>query len=353
MRRSLALALAVSAVALGACGGPKEPFDVGTQAAPVDLILGELEEVIEAPVGPMSLELPSSFSRFVPIGSPPPAPPEPVEPCPDFDPLAPITPGDIEVSGRPQNGTYPYRAKTTETVGNMRSSFTGDSKWDVKAGPVNPETGEYDVTIDVSIGTSKSTRVLRVLPKPITGQGTPAGDPNTTDLNFQVIDQYNATAPLLGLERLPRNAPNLGRYGFAGIYLVSQTSGDDTFTPNTPIPLLQTPVSSRSFTGIGTDGKTVMSFLSTVNKTAFVNACGKKVETIQVDLTDGRVAGTDSDGQVYRVGFTESLFFGMQYGGIPVQDMGTVKLETVGDTDTVERSFEFTANTEPKPAQRG
>jgi hypothetical protein len=53
--------------------------------------------------------------------------------------------------------------------------------------------------------------------------------------------------------------------------------------------------------------------------------------------------------------FTEHLYFGLQYGGLPVKDEGTVsgvRLPGGAPTaDTIERTFEFTANTQPKPAK--
>src|SRR4051794_24096800 len=111
-RRVLCLGLTVSALGLTACAGPKAPFNVGTQAAPVDLVLGEHKAVIEAPVGPFSLDLPSDFTNYVPVGRAP-APVEDLGPCPDYDPIAPAT-SDGDLKGPPPEATYTYRAKTTD-----------------------------------------------------------------------------------------------------------------------------------------------------------------------------------------------------------------------------------------------
>ena len=69
-RRSIALGLSVAAVALSACAGPKAPFDVGTQAAPVDLVLGEHEAVVEAPVGPLPFDRTNVNGGAIALGHP-------------------------------------------------------------------------------------------------------------------------------------------------------------------------------------------------------------------------------------------------------------------------------------------
>lgn len=359
-RRSTITSLVAAACLLSACGGPKAPFDVGTQAAPLDLVLGEHEAVVEAPVGPLSIALPPLFAPFLPLDTPKPGPVEDLGPCPDFDPLAPVQANEIEIVGPPQPGSYPYRATTTDQLGDKKSTFAGDTNWEVKPVRKDPTTGGDLFTIEVTVGTTKSQRTFLLLPKTITKLPTTPvanpNDPNSTDLNFQVIDAYNGTAPLVGLPRLPRNLPNLGRFGNAGIYLVSQTMGERTFTPTLPIPLLQTPVRSTQFTAVGTDGVVAMIFKSTVKKTELVNACGKKLETIHVRLTDGKIAGLTDDGKIYDVDFTESIYFGLQFGGLPLKDEGTV---SSGSTlpggllaeDKIERKFDFTINTAPKPAK--
>jgi hypothetical protein len=358
-RRAAVVGL-VTLLAATACSGPKAPFDIGTQAAPVDLVLGEREAVVEAPVGPFSVPLP----REVPVIRDTAAAPStdapttsttaaPLGPCPPFDPLAPVAGGsDVDFTGKPQAGTYAYRAKTTETVGSQTTRFEGDSTWKITVGATDPSNNGTPVTIDVTVGPARTSRELLLLPQPTTTG--PAGDPNTTDLNYQVVDQYNLAAVLAGLPRIDRNAPNLGRYGLAGIYLVSQTTGDSTFRPTVPIPLVQTPVSpGRSFQAVGTDGVTTMSFTSTTKKTEYVNACGTKVESILVDLSEGRIGGRTDEGRPYRLAFEESLFIGLQFGGIPVRDVGAVRSESdVLGGEKVERTFDFTANVQPKAAKR-
>lgn len=364
MRLLLTATTATAALMLSGCAGPRAPFEIGTQNAPVDLVLGERAPVVQAPVGPISAPLPPTLAPFFPapqgpqpsrpvVVAPPAAPS--LGPCPDFDPIAPVATVGLTLAGPPEAGTYTYRAKTSETFGSAKSAFSGDSTWKVTVSPADPTTGGHQVTTEVRIGTTTTQRVFLVLTKAVgSGQagGSPLDEPNATDLNAQVIDLYNTVGGSQGLPKIPRAAPNLGRYGPAGIYLVSQSAGDTTFKPTVPIPLLQTPVGNNSFTGIGTDGVTNMRFVSTVKKNSLVNACGEKLESVEVALTDGIVSGRSGAGEVQQVAFTETLHFGLQFGGLPLRDSGTVTgVVLPGGTvapDTVQRSFDYTINVTPK-----
>jgi hypothetical protein len=354
-----------------ACAGPHAPFDVGTQNAPINLVLGARQAVVSAPVGPVVGPLPPSLAPFVPqapgpgssaVPSLPPVVQPPALPCPPFDPLAPVVATNIVLPGKPQPATYVYRAKIVDTMGTKKATYQGNSSWKVTTGAVDPSNGSYQTTIDVTVGKVTTRRVLLMLPQaitsnapkaPVPGANTDPDSPDATDPNAIVGAQVNGTLATLGLPPFPRVLPNPGRYGPAGIYLVSQSNGTSTFTPTVPIPLVQTPIGSNSFTGMGTDGSTVMSFTSTVKKRTNVNACGTKVEGIEVSLTDGRIAGPGADGTTQQVSFTEDLVFGLQFGGIPVQDNGKIATTTVpGVTpDAASREFTFTVNTVPKPAR--
>lgn len=354
MRRVGVVVLAVGAVAMTACGGPKAPFDVGTQAAPVDLVLGERAAVEEAPVGPLNVGIPDDLAPFFPLTTPT-TQPGPTEPCPDFDPLEPVAPAQTAfLDGAPQNGTYTYRASTSETVGQTKQQYSGPSTWKVTRGTYNPQTGGFPITIDVTVGKVTSRRVLAVFQEPV--KNVPLLDkPDTTDLNVYTIDQYNGTVILLGLPPLPRNLPAIGTYGPPGVYLVSQTMGDKTFTPLLPMPLFNSPVYQKGFTALGTDGKSVLQYDSKVIGTEYVNACGKKVESTRVELTNGKFATQNDKGETVQVKFDEAFNFGIQFGGLPVRDSGKVSTTSgnVGAAKTtVMRTFDYTANTEPKPTKR-
>ena len=368
MRAVAVPGLAVAVLLTSGCAGPKAPFEVGTQTAPINLVLGARQAIEAAPVGPVVGPLPAGLVPFIPPlpGAPeptvslPPVPSPPSLPCPPFDPLSPVSASGITLAGPPQPATYTYRGKVEDTAGTSKATYQGDSTWKVSVSDVDPETGGYEVTTEVTLGKATSKRVLLVLPESLTAEMTdpPFFDPDApdaTDPNAIVGGQVNSTLLLLGLPPLPRVLPNPGRYGVAGIYLVSQSNGSSTFTPNVPIPLLQTPVGNHSFTGMGTDGSTVMTFTSTVTKRTNVNACGTKVEGIEVVLDDGVLAGRTADGAVQQVAFTETLVFGLQFGGLPVHDAGTITTATAPGAaltpDQASRDFSFTVNAVPKPAK--
>lgn len=352
--------LAVAAMVTTACAGPHAPYNVATQNAPVNLVLGERQAVTTAPVGPISGPLPPSVGPILPIGpSPSPTPMvAPSGPCPAFDPLAPVLATSIDLPGPPKPATYSYRGKVVDTAGKEKSTYKGNSKWKVIVGKVDPTTGGYHVTLKVKIGKATSSRVLLIQPKPLldNDHGTGLNSPTGTDPNA-VLATVTGTLLSVGVPPLafPLKLPNLGRFGPAGIYLVSQSSGDSTFTPTVPIPLLQTPVGNNSFTGVGTDGSSVMLFTSTVKKRLSVNACGSKVEGFDVGMTGGKIISLGADGKAQIVSFKENLVFGMQFGGLPVKDTGTITTSTLPGAallpDTASRSFTFTVNSVPKPAR--
>jgi hypothetical protein len=362
MRAAALPALAAAVLAASGCAGPKAPFTVGTQAAPINLTLGARQAVETAPVGPIAGPLPPS-APFVPPALPsggpslPPLPTGPALPCPPFDPLSPVQATSSIVTGKPQAATYEYRGKVVDTAGTAKSVYEGNSTWKVSVGEVDPSTGAFDLTTEVTLGKATTTRVFQVLTKPLVDDGGLVGlaSPDGTDPNYLVGTQVNGTLVSLGLPPLPKVLPNPGRYGPAGIYLKSQSSGGSTFAPLVPIPLLQTPVGNNSFTGMGTDGSTVMTFTSTVQKRANVNACGTKVEGTAVSITGGLIAGLGADGKLQQVSFTENLVFGLQFGGLPIQDTGTISSLTVPGAalapDAATRDFSFTVNTVPKPAK--
>lgn len=372
MRAAATTGIALVGMVLSACAGPKAPYDVGTQAAPVNLILGAHQAVVVAPIGPMTQQLPPSLAPFIPLPPLPipsgkPSVEIPLGPCPVAGPDAPISsPGGVTIAGPPQAGSYQYRGKTTDTVGTKTQTWKGNSTWKVTVGAADA-TGGYPVTIETTIANkdTKATtrRVLLVLPKAIDAAapslptfGQPVGDPGSTDPNVQVIDTYNSTVGPYGLPPLPRSLPNPGRFGPAGIYLLSQSGGGATFTPTVPIPLLQTPVANATFTGIGTDGLTAMTFTSSVTKPRTgVDACGKKVDAVEVHLTNGRIAGLTPEGKVTVVEFDETLTFALQAGGIPMSDKGKVSANVLPGgavaPDVISRTFDFTINSVPKLAK--
>ncbi len=114
--------------------------------------------------------------------------------------------------------------------------------------------------------------------------------------------------------------------------------------PGTAYPL------GATYDGVGTN----FALFSEVAEKTTVDACGKKLEVYRVKLTNGLIAGLSSDGKVRKVDFTETIDFGLQFGGLPLRDQGTVSTVAVPGAavvDQIKRTFDFTINSEPKPAR--
>lgn len=364
-RTQWASAAALVGLAVAGCSGPAAPLDVGTQTVPISLVLGQLKVVDQAPIGAISGPLvPSSRPYYqppvgAPVGQPSLSlPPLPQSSCPEYDPLASVLGVGRTITAPPVKATYSYRAQVIDAYPGKQSAFNGDSTWTIAPGPVDASTGAYDVTYTITMGSVVTTRVLRTLPRDIgAAEGTEPTDqtnPNTT---------INAFLSTVGAPTLPTSMPNPSGYGLAGIYLVSQESSAGTaFTPATPIALLQlrqlTGVTDKAaqdtsaITSVGYDpvNQAVMAFRSTVvNPTNKVNACGTKLESVQVSLTSPNGPGTappsaplpllDLGAAMYVekapstdptkpkanvLLFGETLDFGLQWGGLLLKDDSAV-----------------------------
>jgi hypothetical protein len=267
--------------------------------------------------------------------------------------VAPTTPTSIYLAGPPNNGTYTYRAKTSDTLGSQSAKYTGGASWKVTTSPKDQTTGGYDVTIVSSIGKTTTTRVLRVQPTAVPENVVTSIVNKGVDKALSLLGGDQTSGLGVGLPPVVLPLYRVGRYDRAGVYLVSQTSGDSTFKPLSPMPLIQTPLTEGDkFLGVATDGKTVMKYTSTVAKRVSVDACGTKLETAQVVLSDGLIEGLTADNKVQSVNFNETLDIGLQFGGLPLRDFGTVTGSTLpggaSAVDTIARSFDFTISETPK-----
>jgi len=351
-RRSHIAFVGLLAMTLVGCSGPTTPLSVGTDSLPLALSLGTLPAVQQAPVGPISVAIPPALAPFLPAApagattAPAPAATGPVVApiviaptvaCPAFSPIAPVRADGTTLPGPPADATYTYRAMTDTQDGSTQQTYAGPSVWKVTTTPVAGVVGAYDVTTAVTLGTVTTTRIFRVLTRPL---ASIFDEPGATDPNT-VITLFNEVA---GLPLVSTQTPNVGVYGPAGIYLLEQKSGASDFIPTVPIPLLQTPVDKTSFTGIGTDGHTDMLFTSTVTGTSYVNGCGTKLASTQVSLTGGLILTVGAGGTVSEVNFNEILDFGLLDGGLPLSDSGSVTGTNVG------RRFSYIVNSRPKAA---
>lgn len=357
---------ALAGLALAACSGPAAPLDVGTQTAPISLVLGTFNEMHKPPIGP---KVPVARDFFLPTYPTPGVPnveptlPPFVDPCPRLDPTVPALGVGRTVPAPPVKATYPYAATVLDSYAGTSYRFMGTSQWSVSAAPPD-ETGAYEVTYSIRLGKDVTTRVLRTLPRDVatSPEGLP-GSPiqgDATNPN-DIVKEINTRMVAAGVAAtLPTGLPNLAGYGRAGIYLVSQVQNGVTFRPSAPIALLQlrqltglTDPAARadaSITSVGYDpvSKAYMAFRSTVvDEGLRLNACGKPVEAVKValgaptppatprDLTGVAALFADTGAAVYVaesakstpqkpaydvIPFRQELMFGLQYGGLLVQE---------------------------------
>lgn len=353
----------VVGLAVAGCAGPSAPLDVGTQTAPLSLVLGELKAVDTAPIGPVPGPMfPTTRPYYQPPAGVPSLPPviplPPPQPCPEYDPVAPVLGVGRTVPAPPAKAPYRYRTQAIEAMPGTQTAWVGDATWTIEPQPVDSRTGAYDVVYTIKTGDVVTKRVLRTLPRDITAEE--GGEPTDQTNPNQLISTANGYLSLAGVQ-LPASMPNMAGYGLAGIYLVSQeTNKGAAFTPSTPIALLQLrqltgatdPAGQQAsaITSIGVDpvNQAVMAFRSTVtNPTHKVNACGTKLEAVEVTLSSpnspttapppnpGSAFAPDLGAALYAeknpsaddtkpkanlLLFGQKLDFGLQWGGLLLAD---------------------------------
>lgn len=349
-RVTLAALLAATVFAAAACAGPLAPIDVGSKEVPIDLLLGaKVKKVVQAPLPPLALPTgPGGFVQVVPqpnaatVGSTLPTPTTTVNPgsCPEADPLAvPKRVAPNAVTTMPKAGTYAYR-----TTGRVKAG--GANAQDVLLAPqsvvkidaiTTEVTGGFTYDMTVTNGTASTTTTYRVLPV-----GAPVNAPGN------VNPAVNAGPPVGNVPpatKVPDEAPR-PTGAPPGFYLAKVASpGALAFQPAPPgIPIARFPIDLGTvFDAAGSDGATTMSWRSTVQPKATVDACGTPIDTYTVELSQGRIA---------RGSTTESLTFtslynlGTQYGGLPLLLKSDVAGTATGTTP-VSRTEMMTINQEP------
>lgn len=320
-----------------ACAGPTALLQVGTQAIPVAVVLGQREVVQQAPSAPLVLPPPTTVGppvivRVAPPPTPhrssPPPPPDP-GPCPDFSPVDPVVAADVTVPAPPVAATYPYRSVVTATAGEDEETFAGDVDWTVSE-PTEPGSQDeyrFDVTVAVDPAEATTTTYL-VAPGGLTlsnetAEGTVEG----------------AIGPLP-----PEPAAGLQ----AGLYTESVRAPDGSvFRPQPPLLLAPFPlVTGDAFNVSATDGDTSMSYVLSIGERTKVNACGTPVQGWRIELTDGRYETVASNGTVQTASFTRSVTLATQFGGLIIDDRSLVEGTTfAGGNNT--RAEQFTINVPP------
>jgi hypothetical protein len=315
-------------VALGGCGGPIAPIDVGSKDVSVDLLLGaKVKRVAQAPVPPLVMPAPagSDGPGIAAARSSTPTPTEvtPLPACPHVDPLrVPRLIAGNRVARPPKQGEFTYRTTgKLVTGGANHNEVVLDPQSTVTVRPSPPDaTGTF--TFDMVVANAKA---------------------ETTTTTYRVITkEVGTTVPTSIPPQLPRPSANT-----AGIYLagVTTSGGGRPFSPGFPgIEVAKLPLDvGTKFDAAGTDGVTTMSWHSTMTEKRNVDACGTPLDSYVVDLTDGMVTGADGE----TVHFSSTFSIGSQYGGIPLR-MATVSEGSSDPNAPVSRSVDMTINREPE-----
>jgi hypothetical protein len=330
-------AVAVLLLAASACRGPEAALNVGMNAKPVDLLLGQRIRVVTGGVAP-----PVSTS-FAPTGyldgAAAPAKDVPVHvpsrtsgtsPCPSAPVDAAIlTPKTPAPPGPPSAATYTYRVKGSIRVGGAERALPGELTRDVVNIRSEPPAAFAFDTFD-TMGGQTSATTYRVVPgwypvQPPTSNGDIAKSAAETQTGQQIP-----------------NSPTASR-AEPGLYILRFAAGDAGFRVSDPgIKLVDFPVElGATFTSAATDGVTTMNYTSTVNPVPTrVNACGILLDVYQVDLAGHISKSTSEDGYV-DAPFTASYGIAPQFGGLVVWEKIQI---TSAD---VSRTMEATINQEP------
>jgi len=314
--RLLALT-AVAALAMTACGRPREPLEIGMREVASDIVLGAQAGDETPPPPPpvpptpvvISVPVPRARPAFQPVPPPvaTPAPTPTADPCPEDNPLqAPSHDARRDVATPPHEETLTYRNEGAFTVAGANANegtFTGDSLRSV-SNVVVDDAGDFTYDVHAELGGTTTVTSYRVINTPPSDELVPlftTGNVNDT----------------------------------RGLYLVAtQTTGPDgtasTFRPVPEMMLLPFPgVLNTQFTSAGTDATTGMSmaYSGTVGASVRINACGTPLTGIEVRLTDGTVTGPQTN-----VEFTATYVFATQFGGLSIDDMFTIAGTEGADT---------------------
>lgn len=339
--RSMRLLICVALLTLTACG-PTIPLKAGLADAPSDILFGHPPASPPPPPLPQvqnfaaPLELPPVQSAPPATFSPIPAPPTPPA-CPDASPFAfPGLEATASATKPPAAATYNFRYK----------------------GTITEDPGQPDQKV-TTVPTSGTRQVI------------PTSQPSSVDgsYTYSVVETFNGQQLKNDFEvypaghtvtstqtLLPTKTPDAGIY-FTGMTMttIGSNSPATTFTPDPPIQVdVFDDFNGQTWQGgSGTDPTTQKTAAvapngsnpnsSVVTQRVRVNACGEVVQAWEVDL-----AGTFGDAQgSTSSGYSLTLDFATQYGGISVQDH-----LTLNDTDVVTgkgRSYDLTATTDQTP----
>jgi hypothetical protein len=304
MRRRLGVFLAGCAVLLAACGGPKEPLEVGVREFPTEVLFGGTESRIVPP--PSGLDPVPGFPVLVqpPSRSTSSSAAVPVAPilasCPKAHPFdAPRYVAGTRSRAAPIAASYPFRSEGTFERTQAGRKTTGTFPETIRiVRNVAKTANDFTYSIEENLGDRKVTTDYRVVP------------------DSPLADQR-------------------------GVFITRVVSGNASFDPANDIRLLPFPVEvGGEWDAIGTDplSQTTMNFHAKVGleipdggdadeapdllPKARVDACGTVLDGWYVQIKNGEVFGPSTD-----LTFNWVIVMGTQFGGFPlledIQETGT------------------------------
>ena len=308
MRRLVVL----MAVVLTACGGPKEPFELGLKEVPSDLLLGRQTK----PPLPLPAQLPPQTFFTDALAGPSTGPsttlpppiqerPRPLPTCAEGDPRTPARlPAALDVPRPPVPAAYEYRTSghvraptfrtlapvTTHEVTNVRAGLLGETYFDVRV-----YEGE-----------------------------------STTSTTYHIVPRTSMVVP-------------------PGLYISRVDSGGlAAFEPKPELLVLPFPaLPGTAFTGAGSDGLTSVSYDGRVDGTERIDACGTPLDGIKVTLSNGRATTGRTDDEAYAAEEFRAVYvFATQYGGLSIADF--LEAKALGGVSNADRMLISIISSEPR-----
>lgn len=308
MRR---VAIVLMAIALTACGGPKEPFELGLKEVPSDLLLGRQTK----PPAPLPAQVPPMTFFTDALAGPSASPttlappiqerPRPLPACTEADPRTPARlPVSVDVPRPPVPATYEYRTTghvrapgfrtlgptTVHEVANVRAALLGETYFDVRV-----FEGEQ-----------------------------------VTSTTYHIVPRTSLVVP-------------------PGLYISRVDSGGvAAFEPKPELLVLPFPaLPGTTFAGAGSDGLTSISYDGKVEGTERIDACGTPLDGIKVSLANGRATtGREAEGSYVAEEFTAVYVFATQYGGVSIADF--VEARALGGLAPADRQIISIISEEPR-----
>jgi hypothetical protein len=288
--------IALLALSSAACAGPHAPLEIGSKDVPVDIVLGQQQQLIApAPGSNPVAGFPGFISPPIPIPEPgaPPPPAQPPQKCPLASPFDASKLVAYQTAPKPPvPATYVYRNNGMLKVGaGVATSFPPEQTRTVRN--VKPDgSGNFDFDVAAlleGVLTTTTYRVMNTEPTPDRGVYIAAV---VTTFADGTTESFNPDQPIL---LMPFPAPELG----TGLEdEINHTRG-------------------QGYQSAGTDpiSQTTMDVQAKIDGKTRANACGEWVDAWDIEVTQGKIAGPTKN-----VDFTGHYLIAPQYGGLVVQD---------------------------------